>query len=148
MIKIELENITGIIEQLENIDFDCDELFNLIDGDAEKQLINENYTKVIIRKVTTEINTVIVDCYNKKIMAIFFDGNLDIKVKEIAEKYKEIQERYSFHDDLYFYSFEIKKNNKNYTISFFEPFSNKIDLLSDTNLYNLGISLTGASIQQ
>jgi hypothetical protein len=134
-----LKNIEDFIEKLSEIEFDCEQLISELDGKAERPLISKSYKKVVIRIPSSKINTIILECHDHKIKAISLNGDIDVTFRDIKEKYKKIEENYSAHDDMYFYSFKMIHNRKSYQISFFEPSNQKIDFYSDTNLSNLNI---------
>jgi hypothetical protein len=57
----------------------------------------------VIKKVSPEINTVIVDCIEDKIVSILFNGIINTTPKKLADFYGNTTEHFSVRDGLYNY---------------------------------------------
>jgi hypothetical protein len=139
--QISITKIEEIANEIQKINYDCNELRGLISGEINYQKVNDTYNKIIIEKVSDTIKTVVIDCDSSKIKSIAFYGSLNIQAKELFYLFKIYREHYSIYDDLYFYFFNEKKSSGNYILSFFESSAKKNRIKeSDEHLSNLMFS--------
>jgi hypothetical protein len=139
--QVSIGSIEEIAREVEKKNLACQTLSKLLNGETTTQKVTDLYFKIITRKVSESIDTVIVDCQSNSVKAITFYGSLDIRPIEVFEFFKDYREHYSIHDDLYFYYFSAGKNGGKYVVSFFEASGNKIDpRKGNEKLGNLTIS--------
>jgi hypothetical protein len=139
--QIFINDIKVITNNIENCDYDCGYVLSMMNGKIESQKVSDNYDKIIIREISSSILTVIIDCKEKKIRSISFNGYIDINPKELFLMYADYREGYSIRDNMYFYFFNEDRKKGNYTISFFEPSHKQVDIhKSDENLSNILLS--------
>ena len=117
--QISITSIDEIVHEIQRINYSCNELPHLINGELKTQKINQMYKKIIIEKVSDNIKTIVVDCNSNKIKSIAFYGVLNIQPKDIFSFYKHYRQHYSVRDDLYFYFFNEERALGNYFLSFF-----------------------------
>lgn len=136
-----IKEILTIADKVQNQHFDCNEILRLFSGTIEYQKVDDNYYKSIIRDIPNSTLTVIVDCKNKRVISISFNGSLNITGNDIFKLFGNYRESYSIRDDLYFYFFHEDKKNFNYKISFFEPSHKPMNIQkSDELISNLILS--------
>ena len=138
--QVFIEHINTITDKIKNSD--CRSVLDILNGEVEKQKINDNYYKIILREVSDYIKVIIIDCKANSVQAISFNGTINISPKQLFEMFKNYREGYSIRDDLYFYFFNEDKKNGDYTLSFFDPLHKQVDIIENNEyLSNLTISL-------
>ena len=126
--QVTIDSIAMIGQEILTAKRKFNKIAYLVEVQRRDQKVNDNYIKIIFGNVSAEISTVVIDCVQNRVASLAFYGTLSVTPVQLSMKYGHCREAYSVHDDLYFYYFNSEKKLIEYSISFFEPNHQKINV--------------------
>ncbi|WP_346320982.1 hypothetical protein [Chitinophaga sp. YIM B06452] len=141
MDRIGIDDIKVLSDKVRINGFGVTAILGLFKGQVAINELPGGRKKIVLRDVSNQIKTIVIDCEGEEIKSMTFSGSIDITFKEFSDKYGEYRETYSRYDDLYFYFFNEAKSYGDYTVSFYQPLRHQVNTSSDTNhITNLTLS--------
>lgn len=135
MIKeINNDNLLEVINVIVDNSNHIDKLLFLFEGNIEKYK-----NRVLIKNISDNLNTVIIDLKNDNIDSIVFNGNHNLSFSDLVIKFGNFREIYVPYDDAYHYFFNEGNKGEKYvivTVSSIDISSSK-----DYELKNISIML-------
>ena len=108
-----LEVINVVVDNSNHID----KLLLLFEGNIEKY-----QNRVLIKNISDNLNTIIIDLKNDNIDSIVFNGNHNLSFSDLVNKFGSFRKVYVPYDDAYHYFFNEGIEGAKYVIRIILPF--------------------------
>lgn len=131
---INKDNLLEVINVVVNNSNHIDKLLLFFEGNIEKYK-----NRVVIKNISDNLNTIIIDLKNDNIDSIGFNGNHNLSFSDFVNKFGSFRKVYVPYDDAYHYFFNEVNKREKYVIG--TVLSIDISTSNDSKLKNIFILL-------